>query len=136
MSVDLIRSLVRDVPDFPKPGIVFKDITPVLQSPEGRDLRVVVVGHTDDKLIAKKPAREKYSDNFRLSTSRAHAVADSLRELGLPHERVIVIGVGPHQPIAPNTSEENRRKNRRVELFVTAPNVPVIGWTETIPSLY
>jgi adenine phosphoribosyltransferase len=35
MSLDLIKSLIRDVPDFPKPGIVFKDITPVLQSAEG-----------------------------------------------------------------------------------------------------
>lgn len=35
MDVDLIKSLVRDVPDFPKPGIVFKDITPVIQSPQG-----------------------------------------------------------------------------------------------------
>jgi adenine phosphoribosyltransferase len=31
----LIESLIRDVPDFPKPGILFKDITPLLQSPEG-----------------------------------------------------------------------------------------------------
>ncbi|MED6334780.1 MAG: adenine phosphoribosyltransferase [Planctomycetota bacterium] len=31
----LIESYLRDVPDFPKPGIVFKDITPLLQSPEG-----------------------------------------------------------------------------------------------------
>jgi chemotaxis protein MotB len=124
--------------DALKPGAegVLGELVRVLQSPEGRDLRVVVVGHTDDKLIAKKPAREKYSDNFRLSTSRAHTVADRLRELGLAHERMIVIGAGPHQPIAPNTSEENRRKNRRVELFVTAPEVPVIGWTETVPSLY
>jgi adenine phosphoribosyltransferase len=29
----LAASLIRDVPDFPKPGILFKDITPVLQSP-------------------------------------------------------------------------------------------------------
>ncbi|MET0283424.1 MAG: adenine phosphoribosyltransferase [Polyangiales bacterium] len=34
MTVDL-RSLVRDVPDYPKPGILFKDITPVLASPAG-----------------------------------------------------------------------------------------------------
>ena len=27
----LAESLVRDVPDFPKPGILFKDITPVVQ---------------------------------------------------------------------------------------------------------
>ncbi len=30
---DQIRELVRDIPDFPKPGIVFKDITPILKSP-------------------------------------------------------------------------------------------------------
>ena len=28
---ELLRSKIRDVPDFPKPGIVFKDITPLLQ---------------------------------------------------------------------------------------------------------
>ena len=32
--MDRIAALVRDVPDFPKPGIVFKDITPVLHDPE------------------------------------------------------------------------------------------------------
>jgi adenine phosphoribosyltransferase len=30
MSIELIQSLIRDIPDFPKPGIVFKDITPLL----------------------------------------------------------------------------------------------------------
>jgi len=31
--IDLIKSRVRDVPDFPKPGIVYKDITPILSDP-------------------------------------------------------------------------------------------------------
>jgi adenine phosphoribosyltransferase len=35
MTLQQIRSLIVDVPDFPKPGIVFKDITPLLASPEG-----------------------------------------------------------------------------------------------------
>ena len=39
MPVDL-DALVRDIPDFPKPGIVFKDITPVLASPDGLDTAV------------------------------------------------------------------------------------------------
>ena len=39
MAVDL-RSKIRDVPDFPKPGIVFKDIMPLLADPEA--LRVTV----------------------------------------------------------------------------------------------
>jgi len=30
-----IESYIRDIPDFPKPGVVFKDITPLLASPEG-----------------------------------------------------------------------------------------------------
>ncbi len=31
----MLDRYIRDVPDFPKPGILFKDITPLLQSPEG-----------------------------------------------------------------------------------------------------
>ena len=31
----MIEKFIRDIPDFPKPGIVFKDITPLLGSPEG-----------------------------------------------------------------------------------------------------
>lgn len=33
MSAELVRAAIRDVPDFPKPGIVFKDITPILSDP-------------------------------------------------------------------------------------------------------
>ena len=40
-----IRGLVRDVPDFPKPGVVFKDITPLLADPAG--LSAVVDGLAD-----------------------------------------------------------------------------------------
>lgn len=34
MTLQEIESLIVDVPDFPKPGIVFKDITPLLASPQ------------------------------------------------------------------------------------------------------
>lgn len=33
-TLDKLRTAIRDVPDFPKPGIVFKDITPLLAAPE------------------------------------------------------------------------------------------------------
>jgi adenine phosphoribosyltransferase len=32
-KADRIKAAIRDVPDFPKPGILFKDITPILQDP-------------------------------------------------------------------------------------------------------
>ncbi|MFT5051090.1 MAG: adenine phosphoribosyltransferase [Chlamydiales bacterium] len=34
LEIPLIEKYIRDVPDFPKAGIVYKDITPLLQSPE------------------------------------------------------------------------------------------------------
>ena len=34
MTVTDLRALVRDVPDFPRPGILFRDITPLMASPE------------------------------------------------------------------------------------------------------
>ena len=34
MLVETIKKVIRDVPDFPKPGIIFKDITPILLNPE------------------------------------------------------------------------------------------------------
>ena len=33
MSIETVAAAVRDIPDFPKPGIVFKDITPILRDP-------------------------------------------------------------------------------------------------------
>ena len=33
MQVETIKAAIRDIPDFPKPGILFKDITPVLSDP-------------------------------------------------------------------------------------------------------
>ena len=42
---DRLKSLIRDVPDFPKPGIVFKDITPLLGDPCGLSLAVELMAN-------------------------------------------------------------------------------------------
>jgi len=34
MNLEQLASYIRDIPDFPKPGIIFKDITPLLRDPE------------------------------------------------------------------------------------------------------
>ena len=36
----MLRGLIREIPDFPTPGIMFKDITPLLLDPEGLDVAV------------------------------------------------------------------------------------------------
>ena len=40
IKITKLRALIRDIPDFPKPGIVFKDITPLLADPAGLSLAV------------------------------------------------------------------------------------------------
>jgi len=40
-----LRSLIRDIPNFPKAGILFKDITPLLASPSGLALAVEVLAN-------------------------------------------------------------------------------------------
>jgi chemotaxis protein MotB len=120
----------------PEAERVLAELVQVMKLPEAQDLKLMAVGHTDDKQLAKKPARDNYRSNFELSTGRALAVSETLVKLGLPEERMGVAGFGAHQPIAPNMSPTDRQKNRRVELFVLAPQVPVIGWTETMTSLY
>lgn len=42
MDISTIRDMIRDVPNFPKKGIIFKDITPVLQNKDS--LRCVIDG--------------------------------------------------------------------------------------------
>ncbi|MCW5765287.1 MAG: adenine phosphoribosyltransferase [Phycisphaeraceae bacterium] len=39
-ETELLKSLIREVPDFPKPGIGFKDFTPLLRDPRGLALAV------------------------------------------------------------------------------------------------
>jgi len=48
-----LRRLIRDIPDFPKPGIMFRDITPLLADPSGLALAVELMAN---------PYRGKYID--------------------------------------------------------------------------
>lgn len=53
-AMDAVRSRIRDVPDFPKKGIVFKDITPVLSDPSlFRTVIDAFVGRWKDERIDK-----------------------------------------------------------------------------------
>ena len=53
--LSLIADRIRDVPDFPKPGILFKDITPLLADPQA--LRVAVAAQQAVHLIGMPEAR-------------------------------------------------------------------------------
>jgi NitT/TauT family transport system substrate-binding protein len=56
------------------------------------------------------------SSNKSLSEKRAQAVADYLiRNHGFDPNRITVIGNGQDKPVAENTTEEGRKKNRRTD---------------------
>ena len=74
-------------------------------------LRVEIEGHTDDQ------GSDAY--NLRLSDARAKAVVDHLLKKKVEPERLAWKGYGESRPLVPNTSEENRAINRRVEFRIT-----------------
>ncbi len=43
--IEDLKRLIRDVPDFPKPGIMFRDITPLLASPSGLALAIELMAN-------------------------------------------------------------------------------------------
>ncbi len=74
------------------------------------DLNTRIEGHTD--------STGSYDYNMSLSEARATSVRDFLFEEGIKGARMTVEGYGPDRPIAENTSNEGRAKNRRVEIVI------------------
>lgn len=79
------------------------------------DNRVVIEGHTDDI----PNAYGQYPTNWELSVGRAVSVLRYLNENEhVDTRRLSAVGYGENQPLAPNNSEENRARNRRVNIVV------------------
>jgi outer membrane protein OmpA-like peptidoglycan-associated protein/tetratricopeptide (TPR) repeat protein len=73
-------------------------------------VKIQITGHTDN---IGKPA-----DNLVLSNNRAKAVVNYLKEKGIAVNRLSFKGFGETKPMAPNTSDDGRSKNRRTEMVV------------------
>jgi len=76
---------------------------------------VRVEGHTDNVPIATGA----FPSNWHLSVARALSTAYYLvQRHGLAQERVGVVGYSEFRPLVPNTTDENRSRNRRVDIVV------------------
>jgi len=83
--------------------------------------QIVVSGHADDIPMHNK----EFSSNWELSVTRAiNFMALLLENKDLDPTRFSAKGFGEHKPIVPNTNEENRAKNRRVEVLIL-PNYEI-----------
>jgi flagellar motor protein MotB len=78
------------------------------------DELIMVSGFTDDSPLVA--SADGFKDNWELSAQRALTVTRVLTAAGLPPARIFAAGFGDSHPVAPNTTTENRAKNRRVEI--------------------
>ena len=77
---------------------------------ENPSLKIELAGHTDG--VGSQKAKQS------LSFRRVEKIKDFLTEFGIDSNRIETVGYGSSRPIAPNNNEENRAKNRRVEIKV------------------
>lgn len=85
-------------------GEINRIVTLMTENPE---LKFSVEGHTDNTGTA--------ASNQTLSEARAQSIVNKLVEMGISGERLAAVGKGQNSPIADNSTEAGRAKNRRVE---------------------
>ncbi|MCW9023163.1 MAG: OmpA family protein [Gammaproteobacteria bacterium] len=91
---------------------VIHRISTILHNSKGK---ITIAGHTDDRPISTK----RFRSNWELSSSRAVSVTHRLLETQqIDKKQITVVGHADTQPLVPNTSNEQRAKNRRVEISI------------------
>lgn len=120
---------------LPQSSTVLREFAAIFQEPTSRNLLISVVGHTDVQQIKKPETAARYESNWDLSTDRANAVVKFLQESGIEGARMCSSGYGPYQPLASGKTPDALAKNRRVEIYVLAPDAPVVGRTNR-PETY
>lgn len=80
---------------------------------------ISVRGYTDNLVL---PRGSQFRDNLDLSSARAATVVRELIGNGVAADRLSSAGFGAGKPLAANTSEANRAKNRRVEFYMFVSN--------------
>ncbi|TWT59043.1 Motility protein B [Thalassoglobus neptunius] len=104
---------------------VLNEFAAIMNSSDTRDFNIVVVGHTDDQPVSKPSTRSRHETNWELSAHRATAVVKTLAKSGLSEPRMSIAGYSMYQPTAPNSDESGRQQNRRVEIFIVAPDTSI-----------
>lgn len=84
-----------------------------------RPFSINLQGYTDNQPIATA----QFPSNWSLSAERAVSVVELFGQQGIAGDRMSAQGFGEYVPIADNTTEQGRSKNRRVVIVIRAPDV-------------
>jgi len=104
----------------------------IVRSPAAEKFDVIVVGHTCTTPIKRAETLREHKSNWHLSAHRAISVMKALAGDGVPEAKMGVMGYGEWRPIAPNDTEANKARNRRVEIFlVSSDKVTTVGTAGT-----
>jgi chemotaxis protein MotB len=82
------------------------------------EYKVAVDGHTDDRPI-RSTLKKRFPTNQELSTARAVNGVTALEAGGISADLITSAGYADTKPVAPNTTDADRQKNRRVEVRIT-----------------
>ena len=89
-------------------------VLPLRSYLQTRDEMLMVSGFTDDKAVTSR--NREFADNWELSAQRALTVTRTLIEEGMPASLLFAAAFGQEQALVPNTNEQARAQNRRVEM--------------------
>ncbi len=107
---------------------LLREFAGIMNDPDARQFHILVVGHTDDHEVVKPGTKAKHESNWELSAHRATAVVRQLAQIGLDEPRMGVAGYSRFQPLSANVDDSARQQNRRVEIYILAPDATVAGW--------
>ncbi|HVG02272.1 MAG TPA: OmpA family protein, partial [Nitrospira sp.] len=97
------------------------------------DRYVQVTGHTDNQAISKA-LQKTFPDNKALSWARAENARRALINGGMPADRTKAVGLADSRPLASNSTEQGRQKNRRLELIIVQSATVATAVEGTIPD--
>lgn len=111
----------------PESEKVLAEFAGLFAEPEAGDLRVMVVGRGAPVVETQPSAKSSAAAPHRPAAERALVVAEFLRKVGLPGDRIGVSGVTSDAPTAAAGGKQPA-EGRRVEIFVMGKQTPIVGW--------
>jgi len=125
-KINMLRGRTRRIVSFqeavlfPPDGVeILPEMKPVLMDfaavMKGSEYSIIIEGHTDDR----PPQNEALISNWFVSATRAANILKFfIEEGGIDPSRLSAFGYAGYKPVVVNTSPENRRRNRRIDLIL------------------
>ena len=134
-GADLLFSSGSDQVKKQAQGLL-REFAKIVNDDDVGGFNILVVGHTDDEAIRHPVLRDRHPTNWELSAHRATQVVRTLAKYGVTERRMGAAGYSKYQPVVANVDSSTRSQNRRVEIFLLAPDATVAGFDPGVPTTF